>query len=144
MKIDENMVLESAALLHETVVHISSVLSSLGLPRTSAVILAFLYVAGRPLDCVEISKSTGYSRSSISQAMKHLEAQRLVLRIKHGRRGLYKPSLRLSHLLVELYARTLEGARARLRRLREDVRDDTRLAELEEELGAALRVVGRG
>ena len=137
------MVLESGALLHETAVHISSVLSSLGLPRTSAVILAFLYVAGRPLDCAEISRGTGYSRSSISQAMKHLEAQRLVLRIKHGRRGLYKPSLRLSHLLVELYARTVEGALARLRRLREYAGGDGRLEELEEELGAALRVVGR-
>lgn len=129
-------------ILREVAQHLSTMFLAFGVPRPSAVILSFLYLVDRPLDYNEISDLSGYSKSSISQAMRFLEYHRLISRIKRGRRSAYRPSLPLKNMLAELQVRVIESAVLRLREYREGAPSlKERLENLEKELEEAAEVM---
>jgi len=115
---------------------ISRLLHNLGFPKTCAQILAALYLSDRPLTSKELIEITGYSKSSISAAVKMLESRRLVHKFKHGRYGSYTPSVSLSQLFLEAQVNLLERARSRVSELRGRVNSSlgARLERMEKEL----------
>lgn len=133
------------SILHEVAQCLSSVFLALGIPRPSAVILSLLYLINHPLDYSEISSLSGYSKSSVSQAVKFLEYHRLISRVKKGRRSAYRPSLPLRSALTELQARTIESAAHRLKeRGKELPALRERIENLERELREAVKAMRYG
>jgi len=115
---------------------LARLLHALGFPKSCAKVLAALYLSDRPLTSKELIDITGYSKSSISAAMKMLEGRQLVRKLKRGRFGTYTPSVSLSQLFLEAQVNLLERARARVRELRgrANASLSTRLEHLESEL----------
>ncbi|MEM1632443.1 MAG: hypothetical protein QXX83_09975 [Thermofilum sp.] len=128
--------------LREVAQHLSSVFLAFGVPRPSAVILSLLYLVDRPLDYGEISSLSGYSKSSVSQAMKILEHYHLVSRVKSKRKSAYMPSLPLRSALAELQVRVVESAAQGLReRGKRSPELSTRVEKLEKELKELVEVI---
>ena len=115
---------------------ISRLLHNLGFPKTCARILAALYFSDQPLTSKELIEITGYSKSSISAAVKMLESRRLVHKFKCGRYGSYAPSVSLSQLFLEAQVGLLERTRSRVSELRGRVNSSlgARLERMEKEL----------
>ncbi len=115
---------------------LARLLHALGFPRCSARVLAALYLSDKPLTSKELIDITGYSKSSISAAMKMLEGRRLVHKLKQGRLGSYSPSVSLSQLFLEAQVNLLERTRAKMRELRSKANASlsSRLEHLEGEL----------
>jgi DNA-binding transcriptional regulator GbsR (MarR family) len=97
---------------------LARLLYALGFPRSCARILAALYLSDRPLTSKELIDITGYSKSSVSAAMKMLEGRKLVRKLRQGRLGSYTPSVSLSQLFLEYQVSLLKRTRARVRELR--------------------------
>lgn len=98
---------------------LSRLLHALGFPKGCARILAALYLSDKPLSSKELIEITGYSKSSVSAAVKMLEGKRLVRKFKHGRFGVYAPSISLSQLFLEAQIGLLNRARSRVRELKD-------------------------
>lgn len=135
----------SGSILLEAAAILAGAFAPLNLPKPSAVVLALLYLFGKPLDCTELQKFTGYSRSAISAALRVLESHRLVHKVKRGRRSAYSASMPLVKLVTEAHLRALRSVRerlgefsGRLPELRESV------GRLDSELARAIRVLEVG
>ncbi|PLJ77985.1 MarR family transcriptional regulator [Infirmifilum sp. NZ] len=131
--------------LHEALSVLSGAFSPLNLPKSSAMVLALLYTLGKPLDCVEIQRVTGYSKSAVSAALRVLESHRLVHRFRSGRRNFYAPSIPLGRLVAEAHIRMLKTARERLREISARAPElGERVALLDSELFKAIRSLEAG
>lgn len=124
----------------EALLVISYLLTSAGLPRSSAVVLAALYLFSRPLSSKELIQITGYSKSAISAATRMLESKRLIARHKLGREFTYKPRTTLGRALLELHASILEKARTHVAALRRNsyLLRELNLTVIENELNSLL------
>lgn len=124
----------------EALLVIAYLLASAGLPRSSAVVLAALYLFSRPLSSKELIQITGYSKSAISAATRMLESKRLIAKYKLGREFAYKPRMALGRALLELHASILEKARMRVAALRRNshLLRELNLTLIESELNSLL------
>ncbi len=120
--------------VEELVSVIAKMLTMMGLPRSCARVLAVLYAVGVPLSVKELIDLTGYSRSSVFYAVKVLESDNLLLRMRKGRIVVYKPAVSLARLLVETQARLLERARRVISKLVESGHGHENIVRLEREL----------
>ncbi|MEM2372200.1 MAG: MarR family transcriptional regulator [Thermofilaceae archaeon] len=124
----------------EALLVIAYLLISAGLPRSSAIVLAALYLFSQPLSSKELIRITGYSKSAISAATRMLESKRLIARCKHGREFAYKPQTTLGKALLELHASILERARRHVAILlkNNNLLHELNLASIENELNSLL------
>ncbi len=125
----------------EALLVIAYLLTSAGLPRSGAVVLAALYLFSRPLSSKELIQITGYSKSAISAATRMLEGKRLITRYKLGREFAYKPRTTLGKALLGLHASILEKARTHVVALRRNshLLRETNLTMIENELSLLLK-----
>ena len=107
--------------LNEAVASISQLLTPLGLPRCCVKVLAALYASEVPLSGRELAEVTGYSKSAISTAVRLLERDCLIYRLKRGRESAYVPSVGIADLVLEAQAKLVERVRSRIRSLKSRV-----------------------
>jgi len=103
---------------NEAVASISQLLTPLGLPRSCVRVLAALYASEAPLSGRELAEVTGYSKSAISAAVRMLERNCLIYRLKRGRESAYVPSVGIADLVLEAQAKLIERVRSRIRSLK--------------------------
>lgn len=93
------------------VLHWGEMGSRWGVNRTVAQIHALLYLAGRPMDAEEITKTLGVARSNVSNSLKELQAWNLarIVHLKGDRRDHYE----VSTDVWELFKLIVAGRRQR-------------------------------
>lgn len=115
-------------------------LTTLGIPRSCARILAILYLSEKPLTSKELAELTGYSKSTISAATRMLASRRMIRKLKQGRRDTYVAQISLSQLLLEAQISLLEHVVKKIREMRLKINSalGRKLATVESELTSLI------
>ncbi len=122
----------------EAAAALSIALSAYGLPRSAARVLALLLLSGVPLTSKEVAKLTGYSKSTISAALRMLEGMKVIRRMRQGRSAAFAASISLSQFLLKVQVDAVEGIVRRVREIkgRADPSLKRRLESIEGELAS--------
>ena len=122
----------------EAAAALSIALSAYGLPRSAARVLALLLLSGVPLTSKEVAKLTGYSKSTISAALRMLESMKVIRRMRQGRSAAFAASISLSQFLLKVQVDAVEGIVRRVREIkgRADPSLKRRLESIEGELAS--------